>query len=74
MRILHSSDLHLSERKRETVEALNEILSLASCLNVDVLTLSGDFDSGLDAEVLRPRLRRIFSGNNDFGSNFIVAV
>ncbi|MEM3715292.1 MAG: DNA repair exonuclease [Nitrososphaeria archaeon] len=65
MRILHSSDLHLSERKPETIDALAEILNLAKDLSVDVLTLSGDiFDSPEDAEVLRPRLRRMFSGNN----------
>ncbi|MEM3871142.1 MAG: metallophosphoesterase [Nitrososphaeria archaeon] len=65
MRIIHSSDLHLSERKPETIDALAEILNLAKDLSVDVLTLSGDiFDSPEDAEVLRPRLRRLFSGNN----------
>ncbi|MEM3885440.1 MAG: metallophosphoesterase [Nitrososphaerota archaeon] len=65
MRFLHSSDLHLSERKSETIYALAEILNLSKDLYVDVLTLSGDiFDSPEDAEVLRPRLRRMFSGNN----------
>jgi DNA repair exonuclease SbcCD nuclease subunit len=65
LRILHSSDLHLSEKRPETFEALEALLDEAQDMSVNVLTLSGDiFDSCEDAEVLRPRLRKVFSNNN----------
>ena len=69
--ILHTSDLHLREKSRETIDALERILEKARNHKIDLLTIGGDlFDSVKDAEVLRPKLRELFS-NNDFS---IVAI
>ena len=66
VRILHTSDVHLSSRNPRTLEALSEVLNVARKNEVDALTISGDlFESVEDAEVLRPGLRtEFFSGNN----------
>lgn len=64
MLILHTSDLHLSESRKETFAALKNILEKCKEHKVDLLTIGGDlFDSERDAEVLRPRLRRMFEAN-----------
>jgi len=64
MKILHTSDMHLCNERRETLEALKEILRVAQNLSVDLLTIGGDlFNSDRDAEVLRPELREVFQGN-----------
>lgn len=61
---MHTSDLHLSENRPETFAALEKILNKCRERKVDLLTVGGDlFDSERDAEVLRPKLRRIFSEN-----------
>lgn len=65
IRLLHTSDLHLSKKKPETLEALREVLKTAKECDVDVLTIGGDiFESEKDADILRPDLRKEFSGNN----------
>lgn len=65
IKLIHTSDLHLSERKPNTLKALDEILRIAKRKKVDILTISGDlFESKLDAEKLRPLLREKFSGND----------
>jgi exonuclease SbcD len=62
--IFHTSDLHLSENRPETLDAARLILSKCREYNADLLTIGGDlFDSERDAEVLRPELRRLFNGN-----------
>lgn len=64
MLILHTSDLHLCEDRRETLKTLQKILETAREHNVDLLTIGGDiFDSERDAEALRSKLRKEFSGN-----------
>lgn len=65
IRLLHTSDLHLSRKNPRTVAALREVLDIASKSRVDLVTISGDlFESESDAEALRPDLRTaIFSGN-----------
>jgi len=64
IKLIHTSDLHLSERKPNTLKALDEILRIAKRKKVDILTISGDlFESKLDAVKLRPLLREKFSGN-----------
>ncbi|KXB07470.1 hypothetical protein AKJ54_00215 [candidate division MSBL1 archaeon SCGC-AAA382K21] len=64
MRILHTSDLHLREDRPETIRALKELLRIASERGADLMTIGGDiFHSKEDAEVLRPKLREIFSGD-----------
>ena len=64
IRILHTSDVHLSREKSETLDALREVLRVASERNVEILTIGGDlFDTEEDADALRPKLRNDFSGN-----------
>lgn len=66
IKLIHTADLHLSNKKPETINALDEILTIARKEEVDIVTISGDlFDSALDADKLRPQLRERFS-NNDF--------
>lgn len=65
MRIFHTSDIHLNEKRPETFAALEDILEKCEECKADILTIGGDlFDSERDAEVLRPKLRRIFDGNS----------
>lgn len=65
MKIFHTSDLHLSEKKKGTIHTLENILEIAKSIGVDLVTIGGDFfDSDRDAEVLRPKLRELFQGNN----------
>ncbi|PIP12554.1 MAG: serine/threonine protein phosphatase, partial [bacterium (Candidatus Stahlbacteria) CG23_combo_of_CG06-09_8_20_14_all_40_9] len=62
MRILHTADLHLQTEEDSRWDALKTIVRVASNENVDLLIISGDlFDSGIDAESLRPGIRSIFS-------------
>lgn len=66
MKILHTADLHLSDGKKNTIEALELILDKAKELKIDKLTISGDFfDSNQDANILRTKLRSLLS-NLDF--------
>lgn len=62
MKIIHTSDIHLSSRKKERLEALEDILSKAEKKKADLLLISGDlFDSSEEADILRPRLRKMLS-------------
>ncbi|MGV9170297.1 MAG: metallophosphoesterase family protein [Promethearchaeia archaeon] len=61
MRILHTADLHLAEKRPETVDALKAILETASSNSADIVTMGGDiFDSAKDADKLRPKIRNLF--------------
>jgi DNA repair exonuclease SbcCD nuclease subunit len=61
MKILHTSDLHLSEKSGETLRALKVVLEIATREKVDALTLGGDiFHSPKDADALRNQIRNIF--------------
>lgn len=63
MRILHTADVHLRSEKDERWEALRSIIQLAEKEKADVIAISGDlFDRGVDAEKLRPAIRKLFSG------------
>jgi len=64
MRILHTADVHLRSEKDERWEALRSIIQLAEKEKADVIAISGDlFDRGVDAEKLRPAIRKLFSGS-----------
>lgn len=64
MKIFHTSDLHLREDRPERIKALTEILKLARQEKIDLLLIAGDmFDSDKEADKLRPKLRKMFSGN-----------
>ncbi len=64
MRILHTADIHLRNEGDSRWNALETIIQVARDENVDLLIISGDlFDSGVDAESLRPKIRKVFSGS-----------
>ncbi|OYD14020.1 serine/threonine protein phosphatase [candidate division WOR-3 bacterium JGI_Cruoil_03_44_89] len=70
MRILHTADLHLQNEGDDRWNALKTIVQVAGNENVNLFIISGDlFDSGVDAESLRPGIRGIFS---DTGFDTIV--
>ncbi|RJX25619.1 MAG: DNA repair exonuclease [Dethiobacter sp.] len=65
MKILHTADIHLREYADERWMALQELVDLAGKEGIDIFVISGDlFDEGINAENLRPYLRKIFSGNS----------
>jgi len=65
VKIIHTSDVHLSSDYPERVEALEKVLDFAEENNADLVTIGGDtFDSELQAEKLRSELRDIFSGQS----------
>jgi len=79
MKIIQTSDLHLSSKKPERIKALENIISMAIGQKADLVLISGDlFDSDEQADVLRPTLRNMLSslpftiiaipGNHDMGS------
>ncbi|MFQ5980214.1 MAG: exonuclease SbcCD subunit D [Candidatus Heimdallarchaeota archaeon] len=60
---MHTADLHLQEKKPETLGTLDSLIELAKKEQIDLLTIGGDlFDSMADAEAIRTRVRRNFSG------------
>ncbi len=62
MKIIHTSDLHLSSKKPERFKALENIILTAKREKADLLLISGDlFDSNKEADILRPGLRNILS-------------
>lgn len=62
MKIIYTSDLHLSSKKPERSRALENIISIAKKKKTDLVLISGDlFDSNKEADILRPELRNIFS-------------
>jgi len=63
MRILHTSDLHLSKEKEHTLDALKCLIETCKTESVDLLTIGGDmFHKPHDVEQMRTDLRKIFSG------------
>ncbi len=77
MKILHTADLHLTERHPERWKALEEIIAAGKANKVDVLVISGDlFDKDIEAEKLRVRFREVIAtapfetiilpGNHDY--------
>jgi len=65
MRILHTADLHLKEYGDERWEALKKLINIANEERVDLFVICGDlFDKEVKAELLRSKIREIFSGNN----------
>ena len=62
MKIIQTSDLHLSSKKPERIKALENIISKAIEEKVGLLLISGDlFDSDEQADSLRPVLRNMLS-------------
>lgn len=66
MKILHTADIHLKKYDDERWEALAQLIEIAQQEAVELFIISGDlFNKGIDGEVLRPQIRKLFS-NIDF--------
>lgn len=64
MKILHTADIHLREYEDERWAALENIIRTGKKEKVNLCLISGDlFNQGVDAEKLRPKIRKLFSGN-----------
>jgi exonuclease SbcD len=64
IRILHTADLHLREEDDEAWHSLLAILDTAGGEKADLLLICGDlFEGEVEAERLRPAVRKLFSGN-----------
>jgi len=62
MKLLHTSDLHLRKEGDERWEALQKIIEVGKKERIDLLVISGDlFDREIDEEVLRGKVRKVFS-------------
>lgn len=65
LKILHTSDLHLTEKASERWDALDEIVKITSNHQASALVIVGDlFDHNVEADKLRARLRAIFGGSD----------
>ncbi|NWF77679.1 MAG: metallophosphoesterase [Chloroflexi bacterium] len=65
MKILHTADIHLREYGDERWKALQNLIEIGKQEEVEIFAISGDlFDKGIDAEILRPKIREIFSGTS----------
>ena len=66
MKILHTADLHLTEKASERWDALDELVKIASQRQVSAIVIAGDlFDHNVEADKLRARLRAVL-GSSDF--------
>ncbi len=66
MSVLHTADLHLTEKDEKGWAALDELVRLAGQHKISALVISGDlFDHGTEAEKMRGRLRAAI-GSGDF--------
>lgn len=64
MKVLHTADIHLREHDDERWETLLKLIKAGKKEKINLLVISGDlFDKGVDAEKLRPKIRKIFSDN-----------
>jgi DNA repair exonuclease SbcCD nuclease subunit len=64
MKILHTSDIHLREYGDDRWKTLQKLIEIGKKEKVEILVISGDlFDKEIDAETLRPKIRKIFSNN-----------
>jgi DNA repair exonuclease SbcCD nuclease subunit len=65
MKILHTADLHLKEYGDERWKTLQKLIDIAKKEKVDLFVICGDlFDKEFKAELLRSKIREIFSDNN----------
>jgi len=62
MKVLHTADIHLREYGDNRWKALQKLIEIGKKEEVEVFVVSGDlFDKDIDAEVLRPKIREVFS-------------
>ncbi len=65
MKILHTSDLHLSVKHPERFKALENIIKIATQNGVNIITISGDlFDSSEELIRIQNQLRIMFDSAN----------
>lgn len=65
MRLLVTSDLHLGSGYPERLEALEDVVRIASEESVSYLLIAGDlFDAGVDIDAVKGDVRALFSGND----------
>jgi exonuclease SbcD len=66
MKILHTADVHLCDYEDERWKSLEHIIDIGKRENTDLFVISGDlFDEDVKSEVLRSKIRGLFS-NNEF--------
>lgn len=66
MKILHTADVHLCDYEDERWKSLEHIIDIGKSENIDLFVISGDlFDEDVKSEVLRSKIRGLFS-NNEF--------
>ena len=64
MKVLHTADIHLKELDDERWLALSKLIEIGKKQKVELFVISGDlFDKNIDSEKLRPKIRKLFSGN-----------
>lgn len=64
MKILHTADIHLREHEDARWETLRRLIEIGKREEIKIFAISGDlFDKGIDAEKLRPKIRKMFSNN-----------
>ncbi|HDN83215.1 MAG TPA: DNA repair exonuclease [Candidatus Altiarchaeales archaeon] len=64
MKILHTADIHLREYGDERWKTLQRLIDIGKKEKIELFVICGDlFDKGIDAEILRPQIREIFSNN-----------
>ena len=64
MKILHTADIHLKEYEDERWKALEKLIEIGKKEKVEIFVISGDlFNKDIDAENLRPKIRKLFSHN-----------
>jgi len=64
MKILHTADIHLREYGDGRWKTLQTLIETGKKEKIELFVISGDlFDKGIDAEILRPKIREIFSNN-----------
>ena len=62
MKILHTADIHLREYDDDRWKTLQKLIEIGKQEEVEIFVISGDlFDKVIDAEILRPKIREIFS-------------
>lgn len=62
MKILHTADIHLREFGDERWKTLQKIIEIGKKKKIEIFVISGDlFDKDINAENLRPKIRKVFS-------------
>jgi len=63
VKILHTADIHLREYADDRWKTLEKLIEIGKQEKVEIFVISGDlFNKDIDAEILRPRIREVFSG------------